>query len=62
MYVEKVPCIGNSSKHVLDAWKNQLEVSGSNLGDVLFEEYAEKDFKSQVEFKSVFEKHIVQED
>ena len=48
MYVEKVPCIGNSSKQVLDAWKNQLEVSGSNLGDILFEEYAEKYFKSQV--------------
>ena len=62
LYVEKVPCIGNSNKQILEVWKNQLEVTGSNLGDDLFEEYVEKYFKSQVEFKSVFAKHVVQED
>ena len=62
LHVEKEPCIGNPSKKFLDAWKNQLEVSRSNLRDVLIEEYMEKYFKSEAEFKSVFAKNIVQED
>ena len=27
LYVEKEPCIANSSKRFLDAWENQLEVT-----------------------------------
>ena len=46
----------------LDPWKNQLEVTRSNLRDVLLEEYVEKYFKLQAEFRSVFAKHIIQED
>ena len=46
----------------LDAWKNQLEITRSSLRDVLLEEYVEKYFKLEAEFKSVFAKHIVQED
>ena len=61
-YVEKEPCIGNPSKKFLDAWKNQLKVTKSNLRDVLLEEYVEKYFKLEAEFKSVFVKYIVQED
>ena len=34
----------------------------SNLRDILLEEYMEKYFKLEAEFKSVFAKHIVQED
>ena len=58
LYVEKEPCIGNSSKKLLDAWKNQLEITRSSLRDVLLEEYVEKYFKLEAEFKSVFAKHI----
>ena len=61
LYIEKEPCIANPSKKFLDAWKNQLEVTRSNLRDVLLEEYVEKYFKLEAEFKSVFVKHIVQE-
>ena len=61
-YVEKEPCIGNPSQKFLDAWKNQLEVTRSNLRDVLFEEYVEKYFKLEAEFKSVFAKHVALED
>ena len=39
LYVEKEPCIGNTSKKFLDAWKNQLEVTRSNIRDVVLEEY-----------------------
>ena len=46
----------------LDPWKNQLEVTRSNLRDVLLKEYVEKYFKLQAEFRSVFAKHIIQED
>ena len=42
--------------------KNQLELTRSNLRDVLLEEYMEKYFKLEADLKSVFEKHIVQED
>ena len=62
MYVEKEPCIGNPCQKLLDGWKNQLEVARSNLKYVLPEEYVEKYFKLEAEFKSVFAKHIVQED
>ena len=62
LYVEKEPCIGNPSKKFLDAWKNQLEITRSSLRDVLLEEYVEKYFKLEAEFKSVFAKPIVQED
>ena len=62
LHVEKEPCIGNPSKKFLDARKNQLEVTRSNLRDVLLEEYVEKYFKLEAEFKSVFAKHIVLED
>ena len=62
LYVEKEPCIGNPSKKLLDAWKNQLEITRSSLRDVLLEEYVEKYFKLEAEFKSVFAKHIEQED
>ena len=62
LYVEKEPCIGNPSKKFLDAWKNQLKVTRSNLRDVLLEEFVEKYFKLEAEFKSVFAKYIVQED
>ena len=41
LYVEKEPCIGNPSKKFLDAWKNQLKVTRSNLRNVLLEEYVE---------------------
>ena len=51
-----------SNKKFLDAWKNQLEVTRSNLTDVLLEEYVEKYFTLQADLKSVFAKHIVQED
>ena len=60
LYVEKEPYIDNLK--FLDAWKNQLEVTRSNLGIVLLEEDVEKCFKLKVEFSSVFAKHIVQED
>ena len=43
-------------------WKNQLEVTKSNLRDVLLEEYVEKYFNLEAEFKPVFAKHIIQED
>ena len=62
LYVKKEPCIGNPRKEFLDAWKNQLEVTRSNLRFVLLEEYVKKYFKFEAEFKSVFAKHIVQED
>ena len=62
LYVEQEPCLGNPNKKFLDEWKNQLEVTRSNLRDVLLEEYVEKYFKLKAEFKSVFAKHIVQED
>ena len=62
LYVEKEPCIGNPSKKFLDTWKNQLEVTVSNLRDILLEEYVGKYFKLEAEFKSVFVKCIVQED
>ena len=62
LHVGKKPCIGNPSKKFLDAWKNQLEVTRLNLRDVLLEEYVEKYFKLEADFKSVFAKHIVQED
>ena len=61
-YVEKEPCIGNPSKKVVDSWKNRLEVTKSNLRDVLLEEYVGKYFKLKADFKSFFAKHIVQED
>ena len=51
-----------SNKKFLDAWKNQLEVTRSNLTDVLLEEYVEKYFTLEADLKSVFAKHIVQED
>ena len=51
-----------SNKKFLNAWKNQLEVTRSNLTDVLLEEYVEKYFTLQADLKSVFAKHIVQED
>ena len=51
-----------SNKKFLDAWKNQLEVTRSNLTDVLLEEYMEKYFTLEADLKSVFAKHIVQED
>ena len=44
LYVEKEPCIGNPSKKCLDAWKNQVKVTRSNLRNVLREEYVEKYF------------------
>ena len=62
LYVEKEPCIGNPSKKFLDAWKNQLEITRSSLRDVLLEEYVEKYFKLEAEFRSAFAKNIVQED
>ena len=62
LYVEKETCIGNPSKKFLDAWKSQLEVTRSNLRDVLLEEYVETYFKLKTEFKFVFAKHILQED
>ena len=40
-------------------WKNQLEVTRSNLRVVLLEEYVEKYFKLEAQFRSVFAKHIV---
>ena len=43
-------------------WKNQLEVTKSNLRDVLLVEYVEKYFKLEAEFKPIFAKHIIQED
>ena len=51
-----------SNKKFLDAWKNQLEVTRSNLTDVLLEEYVEKYFTLEADLKSVFAKHIVLED
>ena len=51
-----------SNKKFLNAWKNQLEVTRSNLTDVLLEEYVEKYFTLEADLKSVFAKHIVQED
>ena len=62
LYVEKEPCIGNSSKKVLDTWKNQLKVTRSNLRDVLLKEYVEKYFELEAKFKSIFSKYFVQED
>ena len=62
LYAEKEPRIGNPSQKFLDAWKNQLEVTRSNLRHVILEEYVEKFFELDAEFKSVFAKHIVQED
>ena len=62
LHVEKEPYIDNPSKKFLDAWRNQLEVTRSNLRDVLLEEYVGKYFELEAEFKSVFAKHIVQED
>ena len=62
LHVEKEPCIGNPSKKFLDAWKNQPEVTRSNLRDVLLEKYVEKYFKLEAEFKPAFAKHVVQED
>ena len=62
LHFEKEPCIGNPSKKFLDAWKNQLEATRSNLRDVLLEKYVKKYFKLEAEFESVFVKHIVQED
>ena len=41
---------------------NHVLTIGSDLRDVLLEEYVEKYFKLEAEFKSIFEKHIVQED
>ena len=61
-YLEREPYIGNTSKKAIDSCKNQLEVTRSNLRDVLLEEYVEKYFKLETEFKYVFAKHIVQED
>ena len=37
LYVEKEPW--NTSKKFLDAWKNQLEVTRSNIRDVVLEDY-----------------------
>ena len=51
-----------SNKKFLDAWKNQLEVTRSNLTDVLLEEYMEKYFTLEADLISVFAKHIAQED
>ena len=51
-----------SNKKFLNAWKNQLEVTRSNLTDVLLEEYVEKYFTLEADLKSVFAKHIVLED
>ena len=62
LHVEKEPYIDNPSKKFLDAWRNQLEVTRSNLRYVLLEEYVEKYFELEAELKSVFAKHIVQED
>ena len=59
---KKEPCIGNPSQKFLDAWKNQLEVTRSKLKGVLLEEYLEKYFKLEAEFKSVSAKHIAQKD
>ena len=61
LYVEKKPCTGNPSMKFLDAWKNQLEITRSNLRDVLLKEYVEKYFKLETEIKSVFAKHVIQE-
>ena len=35
LYVEKELCIGNPIKKLLDAWKNQLEVTRSNHGTII---------------------------
>ena len=51
LHVEKEPYIDNPSKKFLDAWRNQLEVTRSNLRDVLLEEYVEKYF--ELELKTV---------
>ena len=59
LYVEKELCIANPSKKFLGAWKNQLEVTRSNLRGVLLEEYVEK---LEVDFTFVLAKPIVQED
>ena len=62
LFISKKSCIGKPSDRVLDSWEKDLENTGVNLREVLFEEYVRKPFELINQFKSTINRNIIQED